>query len=108
DISAWCILAVVLSIVKATGIAGSFITMVLVLVYAAIMIFLLKPFLRWLLTANESSDSHATRSHYSSWAAVILAFALSASLASEIIGVHALVGAFLAGVIIPAGDLGSF
>jgi len=72
------------------------------------MVFLLKPFLRWLLPAHVCSGNHAVTSHYNSWAAVVIAFALSASLATEIIGMHALFGAFLAGIIIPPGDLRSF
>ena len=108
DISAWCILGAVLSIVKAEGIAASFFTIADVLVYVALMVFLLKPFLRWLLPAVASSGNHAITSQYNSWAAVMIAFALSASLATEIIGMHALFGAFLAGIIIPSGDLRSF
>ena len=39
---------------------------------------------------------------------MLLAFALSSGLATEIIGVHALFGAFLAGTIIPAGNLRAY
>jgi Kef-type K+ transport system membrane component KefB len=103
DVTAWCILAVVLAIVKADGLGSSVLTMFLVLVYAAVMILLLKPFLRKILPANNGPHHQ-----YNSWAGLILAFALAASLATEIIGVHALFGAFLAGAIIPPGTLRSF
>lgn len=103
DVTAWCILAAVLAIVKADGLGSSVMTMFLVLLYAAVMILLLKPFLRRLVPAGQSSSNH-----YNSWAALILAFALAAGLMTEVIGVHALFGAFLAGAIIPAGGLRSF
>ncbi len=93
---------------KTYGIATSFFTMALALVYVSLMVFLLKPLLRWLLPAHASSGNHAITSHYNSWAAVVIAFGLSASLATEVIGMHALFGAFLAGIIIPPGDLRSF
>jgi Kef-type K+ transport system membrane component KefB len=67
------------------------------------MVLLLKPFLKWLFPADRTSPHQ-----YNSWAALILAFALGASLTTEVIGVHALFGPFLAGVIIPPGSLRSF
>jgi Kef-type K+ transport system membrane component KefB len=67
------------------------------------MIFLLKPLLRALIPTEQSS-----RHQYNSWAAIILAFALASGLTTEVIGVHALFGAFLAGTIIPPGALRSF
>jgi len=103
DVTAWCILAAVLAIVKADGPGNSILTMLLVLIYASVMILLLKPFLKKLLPADRTSPHQ-----YNSWAALILAFALGASLTTEVIGVHALFGAFLAGVIIPPGSLRSF
>src|SRR5215475_2649646 len=103
DVTAWCILAAVLAIVKANGFGSSILTMLLVLVYASAMIFLLKPFLRRLVPIDQT-----TRQPYNAWAALILAFALASSLVTEIIGVHALFGAFLAGVTIPPGSLRSF
>jgi Kef-type K+ transport system membrane component KefB len=103
DVTAWCILAVVLALVKADGFGSSVLTMLLVLIYASVMILLLKPFLRKLAPAQQTSQHQ-----YNSWAALILAFALAASLATEVIGVHALFGAFLAGVIIPPGSLRAF
>ena len=108
DISAWCILCVLVSIVKADGMAQPFIVVAIVLVYIAVMIFLLRPSLRRLLPSNPFSEGPLATSNYNSWAAVLLAFALSSGLATEIIGVHALFGAFLAGTIIPAGHLRTY
>ena len=43
DVTAWCILALVIAIVKSTGIETSVITIGLTLVFAASMIFLVRP-----------------------------------------------------------------
>jgi Kef-type K+ transport system membrane component KefB len=103
DVTAWCILAVVLAIVKSNGFAGSIRTMLFAVTYASVMILLLKPLLQTLNPAGERSVYQ-----YNSWAALILAFALGAALVTEVIGVHALFGAFLAGVIMPSGGVRSF
>src|SRR5262249_10819433 len=79
DVTAWCILAAVLAIVKSDGFGGSILTIFLILIYASVMILLLKPFLRRLAPVH-----HASRHQYNSWAALILAFALAAGLATEV------------------------
>jgi Kef-type K+ transport system membrane component KefB len=103
DVTAWCVLAAVLAVVRADGLGSSGLTLFFVLVFAGVMILLLKPLFRRLVPAEQSS-----RAQYNSWAAMILAFALAAGLTTEIIGVHALFGAFLAGTIIPPGSLRTF
>src|SRR5438874_2740542 len=67
DVTAWCILAAVLAIVKSDGFGGSILTIFLILIYADVMILLLKPFLRRLAPVD-----HASRHQYNSWAALIL------------------------------------
>jgi Kef-type K+ transport system membrane component KefB len=103
DVTAWCVLAAVLAIVRADGLGSTAVTLFFVLVFAGVMILLVKPLFRQLVPSEQSS-----RTQYNSWAAVILAFALAAGLTTEVIGVHALFGAFLAGTIIPPGALRSF
>jgi len=49
-----------------------------------------------------------SKSQYKTWAILFLNFALAAGLATEVIGVHALFGAFLAGAIVPLGGVRSF
>jgi Kef-type K+ transport system membrane component KefB len=103
DVTAWCVLAAVLAVVRADGMASAVITLLFVLIFASVMLFLVKPILRRIVPAEQSS-----RSQYNSWAALILAFALACGLTTEVIGVHALFGAFLAGTIIPPGSLRTF
>jgi Kef-type K+ transport system membrane component KefB len=103
DVTAWCVLAAVLAIVRADGMGSAVMTLLFVVTFASVMIFLFKPLLRALIPTEQSS-----RHQYNSWAAIILAFALASGLTTEVIGVHALFGAFLAGTIIPPGALRSF
>jgi Kef-type K+ transport system membrane component KefB len=95
DVTAWCILALVIAIVKSTGIETSVITIGLTLVFAAVMIFLVRPRLSRLVR-DPDSQQHRRR-----LIPLILAFVFACALITETIGIHALFGAFLAGVIMP-------
>jgi K+:H+ antiporter len=95
DVTAWCILALVIAIVKSTGVATSAITIGLTLVFAGAMIFLVRPQLARLI---KDPDSQQHRRHL---IPIILAFVFACALITETIGIHALFGAFLAGVIMP-------
>lgn len=97
DVTAWCILAVVVAVVKADGIEASISTILLVLVFISVMIFLLKPQLNQIIKEQVNYEMRAKR-----LVAGILAFVLACSCFTEIIGIHALFGAFLAGVVMPS------
>ena len=96
DVTAWCILALVIAIVQASGFAVSLITLVFTLLFAAAMIFVVRPQLRRLV--NQATGSHV---HTRRLIAGVLAFVLISSLITETIGIHALFGAFIAGVVMP-------
>lgn len=96
DITAWCILAVVVAIVNAGGILSAVITILLAVVFVAVMLLVVRPWLTKITAAQMAKGRQK--------AAVSLVFfilLISAWLA-EVIGIHALFGAFLAGVIMPA------
>jgi Kef-type K+ transport system membrane component KefB len=95
DVTAWCILALVIAIVKSTGIAGSVITVGLTLVFALAMILLVRPQLARVIK-DPDSQQHRRR-----LIPMILAFVLGCALLTETIGIHALFGAFIAGVVMP-------
>jgi Kef-type K+ transport system membrane component KefB len=95
DVTAWCILALVIAIVKSAAIGSSAITISLTLLFAATMIFLARPQLARLVK-DPDSEQHRRR-----LIPIILAFVLACALITEIIGIHALFGAFMAGVIMP-------
>ncbi len=95
DVTAWCILALVIALVKSTGIETSAITVGLTLVFAAVMILLVRPQLARVIKEPDS------QLHRRRLIPIILAFVLACALMTEIIGIHALFGAFLAGVVMP-------
>lgn len=97
DITAWCLLAAVIAIVKAGSIVSSFWTIALAATYVTGMFLLMRPFLK------KMGEVYADRESLSKpVVAVFFLILLLSSYATEIIGIHALFGAFLAGVIMPA------
>jgi K+:H+ antiporter len=95
DVTAWCILALVIALVKQAGIETSAITVVLTLIFAALMIFLVRPQLGRVIK-DPDEQLHRRR-----LIPVILAFVFVCALITETIGIHALFGAFVAGVVMP-------
>lgn len=96
DVTAWCILAVVITIVKAGTLWSAVLTMVMALIFVAAMLYLLKPWLSKKIPKLQAANKEKS--------VVALAFMtlLFSAWAAEVIGIHALFGAFLAGVIMPA------
>ena len=102
DVTAWCILALVIALVKASGIGLSAITIALTLIFAAAMLFLVRPQLGRII---KGSDSQLHRR----LVPIILAFIMACALLTETIGIHALFGAFVAGVVMsPATEFRIF
>src|SRR5829696_6321752 len=95
DVTAWCILALVIALVKSTGIASSAVTVGLTLVFAVAMVLLLRPQLARVIKDPDS------KAHRRRLIPIILAFVLACALITETIGIHALFGAFIAGVVMP-------
>ncbi|MDP2653118.1 MAG: cation:proton antiporter [Candidatus Omnitrophota bacterium] len=96
DITGWCLLALVIAIVSAGGVAGALATIALAAVYVAFMLFVVRPFL------NRFSAIHDTEESVSKMVvAVIFGILLLSALLTETIGIYALFGSFIAGVIIP-------
>ena len=95
DVTAWCILALVIALVKSSGVETSLLTVGLTLVFAAAMLFVVRPQLARVI--KEPDSQH----HRRRLIPIILAFVLACALITETIGIHALFGAFIAGVIMP-------
>lgn len=96
DISAWSLLAAVIAIVKAGSFLSSLPTILLAMGYVFIMLKLVRPFLK------RIGDLHASRENLSKpIVAIFFLVLLLSSYATEIIGIHALFGAFMAGAIMP-------
>ena len=99
DVTAWCMLAVVIVIVQANGIGASIATIVLVLLFITVMLFLFKPRIGRIVTENVDKETRSI-----GLVAGILAFVLACAWFTEIIGIHALFGAFMAGVVMPSAS----
>ena len=96
DVTAWCILALVIALVQASGIVVSLTTVVFTLLFAAAMIFVVRPQLRRMVKLATGAHIHTRR-----LIAGVLALVLISALVTETIGIHALFGAFVAGVVMP-------
>ena len=96
DITAWCLLAVVIAIVKAGSFISSLNTIFLAAAYIFLMIKVVRPFLKRL------GDLYTTKENLSkSIVALFFLILLISAYATEVIGIHALFGAFMAGTIMP-------
>lgn len=96
DITAWCILAAVIAVVKAGSVVSAFYTIAMAAAYVIIMLKLVRPFLARIGSIYTSKES-LTKSIV---AVFFLTLILSAYV-TEAIGIHALFGAFMAGAIMP-------
>lgn len=97
DVTAWCVLAVVIAIAKAANLITAAYTIGLTLGFIVVMLYAVKPIVNKLGNRpilNDDLDKNTV-------AISFLVLLLSAYLA-ELIGIHVLFGAFLAGVIMPA------
>lgn len=96
DITAWCLLAAVIAIVKAGSFVSSLYIMALAALYVWAMLKVVRPFL-----SRIGNLYHTRESLSKSMVAVFFITLLLSAWATEIIGIHALFGAFMAGAIMP-------
>ncbi|HMK07065.1 MAG TPA: cation:proton antiporter, partial [Flavobacterium sp.] len=99
DVTAWCILAAVIAIVKAGSFVSSLYILGLSIVFVMVMMKVVRPFLK------RVGDLKATRESLSKpVVAIFFLTLLLSSYAAELIGIHALFGAFMAGAIMPENN----
>jgi Kef-type K+ transport system membrane component KefB len=95
DVAAWCLLAVVVGVARAT-LGGAVISILMTLAFIAVMVLVARPIAARLLRDRVSAEpSHEVVT----WT---LAALLGSALAAEQIGIHAIFGAFIFGAILPA------
>lgn len=96
DITAWCILAAVIAIVKAGSFTSSIYVILMAIGYVFLMIKLVRPFLKRIgdLQAEKSAINKPM-------VAIFFLTLILSAYATEVIGIHALFGAFMAGAIMP-------
>lgn len=99
DITAWGILAAVIAIVQSGSWKEASITFGLSAAYLIVMFTLIKPIFK------KVGDTYIARETLSKQViAIIFVFLLTSALITELIGIHALIGAFLAGIIMPKSE----
>ncbi len=99
DMTAWGILAIIVAIANANAINGALFTIFLSLVFVLTMLLVIRPLLNKIArkyTVPETISKQVV--------ALVLSTMLLSSWITEVIGIHALFGAFMAGVIIPDNE----
>ncbi|MCC6287041.1 MAG: cation:proton antiporter, partial [Chitinophagaceae bacterium] len=97
DITAWCLLAAVIAVVKAGTVLSALYTILMAILYVLIMLKIVQPFFK------RVGDKYADKESFSKpIVAIFFVTLVISSYATEVIGIHALFGAFMAGVIMPA------
>jgi Kef-type K+ transport system membrane component KefB len=96
DITAWSLLAVVIAIVKADNFVSSLYIIGLAALYVLAMLFIVKPFLKRIGDLYGSKDTLVKPV-----VAIFFLTLIISSYATEVIGIHALFGAFMTGAIMP-------
>ncbi len=96
DITAWCILAAVIAIVKAGSFASSIYVILMAIAYVILMIKVVRPFVKRVAELQSGKGIISK-----SIVAIFFLILIISSYTTEVIGIHALFGAFMAGAIMP-------
>jgi Kef-type K+ transport system membrane component KefB len=96
DVTAWCMLAFVVSMVRASNVGDGVRTTLLAIVYIALMLQVLRPLVERIAARSANREGLSQN-----LVAVTLVMLLLSSWATEAIGIHALFGAFIFGAIVP-------
>jgi Kef-type K+ transport system membrane component KefB len=96
DLTAWCILAAVIALVKSGSSISVLYTIGLTIIYVFVMLKLVRPALKRLEHIYNNREAKRT-----AVIAFLLTMLIISSYLTSIIGVHSLFGAFMAGVIMP-------
>ena len=129
DATAWCILAVVVAVVQADGWMSAASTIFLALAFIAVMLLVVRPLAARIMREDDCMDAGGRakpgafaddcmdaggrakpgafagagqETHSQGLVAGVLVFVFIAALFTEVIGIHALFGAFIAGVVLPS------
>jgi Kef-type K+ transport system membrane component KefB len=96
DVTGWCLLALVVAIVNSKGLETSLYTFLEAIAYVCVMLFAVRPLLKRL--SKNAAENKVIRQ---STVAIIFVVLLLSAYCCEVIGIHALFGAFMAGIIMP-------
>lgn len=99
DVTAWCLLAAVVGVAKAGSVLSAVPVLLAALIYVALMLKVVRPLL------GRALRPSTLRGEFSrGQLGFLFCVLLSSALLAEAIGIHALFGAFLAGVIMPRSE----
>lgn len=96
DITAWCILAAVIAIVKAGSFTSSVYVILMAIAYVFLMIKIVRPFLKRIGDLQKGKNTIDKP-----MVAIFFLTLILSAYVTEVIGIHALFGAFMAGAIMP-------
>jgi Kef-type K+ transport system membrane component KefB len=97
DATVWALLAVVMTLLRGGSLATMAVRLAGALLFSAAVWWVVRPLLRRLLPPDRDSRYAGP--------ALILAGVLAAAVTTEVLGLHAIFGAFLAGLAVPARSL---
>ena len=96
DITAWCMLAVVIAIAQAGSMLSAFYNISFSILYLLVMFLVIRPFLRMIGQLFHNEEVIDKR-----LVAFMFLLLIISSFLTETLGLHALFGAFMAGVVMP-------
>lgn len=97
DVTAWCLLALVVALVTASSLTGVLLTVALAAAFTGALFFVFRPLLAKLIGRTNESTLRRL-------APLALVGVLLCAMATEWIGVHAMFGAFIFGLVFPRGN----
>lgn len=98
DVTAWTLLALVVALVTASSLTGVLVTVGLTVAVVAVLYLVLRPLLARLVSRVRPDKLRQA-------APLVLVLVLLSAMATEWIGVHAMFGAFVFGLIFPRGNV---
>src|SRR4051794_27496653 len=98
DVTAWCMLAFVVAVARTTGLHNALATALFSVAYIVVMFFLVRPLLHRIEAIYERQGRLSQNV-----VATIVLLVLASAYTTELIGIHALFGAFLMGAVMPKG-----
>jgi len=97
DVAAWCMLAFIVAVVKAGGLYSSLYTIIFSLAFVCVMLFIVRPLLKKFIGPKNGANDMKR-----SVIALVFIVLLFSAWCCEVMGIHALFGAFVAGLVMPA------
>jgi Kef-type K+ transport system membrane component KefB len=94
DVTAWCLLAFIVGVIQAK-VGGAFLVLGMTVLFVGFMFLVVRPLAKRFLARFD--ETHLTQGVV----ALVFAALLLSALATELIGIHAIFGAFLLGAVIP-------